>query len=397
LRLAAGSQIALCNATAAALSFGYKLLLERAEGNWAPDPYVARFPKFEPPKVVVSTTWTDLYELYALEARPEPATQKRQRGVLKALFLFLGHDDPTRVTRDDMIRWKEHCLTLKEPVTVRDADIAHPKALFRWAKTNNKVASDPTENLTVRVPKRKKLRPAEYDDDEAKRVLSWTLVPIEGRTSADRAGAIRWVPWICNYTGARVNEITQMRDFDVYRRFSKDGDVIWMMHITPAAGSVKDGEEREVAIHPHLIEQGFLDYVESRKCRCLFYDPSRARGGSAGNPIYKKVGEFLSNWVRVTVGITDPDVDPNHAWRHRFKSVCLAAKIEPEIIDRLDGHAPRTVGETYGSVWPEVSHERISRLPAIHVKAAHDGTQVPGAKDGVGKRPRLKRAARAEA
>jgi hypothetical protein len=31
----------------------------------------------------------------------------------------------------------------------------------------------------------------------------------------ENVAARRWVPWLCAYTGARVNEITQMRSRDV--------------------------------------------------------------------------------------------------------------------------------------------------------------------------------------
>ena len=371
-----------------ALSRAYKQLIKHAHGDYSES--LHQFPAFEP-AAPQTCDWPELYAGYVLEAKPEPATQKRQRGVMKALFAFLGHDDAAKVTEDDMLRWKAHCLTLKAPITVRDADIAHPKALFRWAVQNRKLKHDPTKDIRVRVPKTKRLREREFTNEEAETILSWSLVPVGGRSSVDRAAAIRWIPWICLYTGARVNEITQVRAEDVHQVKVKDSEPIWVIHITPEAGGVKSGFERSVPLHPHLIAQGFLDYVKSRKGRCLFYEPGRGRGGTAGNPIFKKVGEFLGNWVRLTCGITDPNIAPNHAWRHRFRSACMASQIETDIIDRLDGHAPATVGAEYGSLWTAVALERISRLPIFEVKPARAGTQLPGAPQGLGKRPRLKR------
>lgn len=124
------------------------------------------------------------------------------------------------------------------------------------------------------------------------------------------------------------------------------------MFITPEAGSVKDGEARTVALHPHLLEQGFPDAVRG-KVGPLFYDPARYRGGAEGNPQYKKTGEHLAGWVR-ELGVDDPLVAPNHGWRHRFKSQAREVRMSDEIRDVIQGHVPRTEGETYGDVSPVV-------------------------------------------
>lgn len=379
-----------------AMARACKEMIKRSHGNWKEPDY--QFPVIDPASLEPPLTWQKLYEGYVLEARPEPSSQKRQTGVLKALFAFLGHDEPRRVTEDDMIRWKEHCLKQKAAETVRDADIAHPKTLFRWGVENRKLQSDPARNIRVRVPKKTELRDREFTYEEAELVLSWTLVPVAPRISVDRAAAVRWVPWLCHYTGARVNEITPARAQDVYqRRGSRDLDPVWVVNITPDAGSVKPRKAREVAIHPHLIEQEFLEYVKSREGNCLFYEPARHRGGSAGNPLYKKVGEYLGAWVRLTCGVTDPNIGPNHAWRHLFTSACAAADIEDSIVDKIEGHAPATVGRKYGSLWPHVCLERISRLPKFEVAPAREGLQTPGALDGVGSRPRTRRGRRVAA
>lgn len=113
------------------------------------------------------------------------------------------------------------------------------------------------------------------------------------------------MPWLCAYSGVPVGEITQLRRKDIRH----DGGVP-VFRITPEAGTVKTKRFRDVTIHPHLIEMGFLDYVGIRT-GTLFYDPSRGRGGYAANPFSKKVGERLAAWVR-KLGITDVGVDPNH-------------------------------------------------------------------------------------
>jgi len=70
------------------------------------------------------------------------------------------------------------------------------------------------------------------------------------------AAATRWVPWLCAYTGARVGEIVQLRKQDL-----RSVGGVWVLRITPGAGTVKNKEAREVVLHPHLVEQGFPEFV----------------------------------------------------------------------------------------------------------------------------------------
>jgi integrase len=102
------------------------------------------------------------------------------------------------------------------------------------------------------------------------------------------------IMWVCAYSGARVNELTSLYPADV----APDEETeIWCMIIKPSLE--KTAKWRTVPIHSHVVEQGFLDYVERRRRAQLplFYDPSRSRGGKSGNPQFKKVAERVAGWV----------------------------------------------------------------------------------------------------
>jgi integrase len=357
-------------AGATAVAQAYRELAKRAGGDYRPDPDAERFPEFKPRSAAKSTQWQAVYALYRADLKPSPATVKRQSGVLSAFFAHLGHDDLSTVGKDDAEAWVEHRLLAVSSRTVRDADLAHPKALFNWARRKGHIAHRPFEDIKINVSDGPKLREREFELEEAEAILLATLTPAGPRMTVEGAAALRWVPWICCYTGARVNEITQARHQDVRQRKSRNGQRIWCIRITPEAGTVKDQEARWVALHPHIIEQGFLDYVASRSERPLFYDPSRARDGTPANPQYKKVGERLAAWVRHTVGIKDTGVDPNHGWRHLFRSSLLAAEVQEQVIDRIDGHKGKTVGQSYGTAWPEVMLAAVSKIPAYRLDGA---------------------------
>jgi hypothetical protein len=59
----------------------------------------------------------------------------------------------------------------------------------------------------------------------------------------------------------------------------------------------------------------------------------------------------LAEWVRnrlKSVGIDDPEVKPNHAWRETFKQIGHRYGISERILDAIAGHAPINVGRGYG-------------------------------------------------
>jgi hypothetical protein len=149
---------------------------------------------------------------------------------------------------------------------------------------------------------------------------------------------------------------------DVTRR-KIGGEEVWIIAITPEAGPVKSKKAREVPLHPHLVEQGFPEFVASRGPGPLFYDPKRRRGGRDENPQASKVGEKLAEWVR-KLGVDDEGVHPNHGWRHRFNVVARRVRMVPEIRDAIKGHKPRTEGEEYGGdVEWDVMWQEIKLLP----------------------------------
>ncbi len=75
-----------------------------------------------------------------------------------------------------------------------------------------------------------------------------------------------WAPIICAHSGARITEITQLRKQDIRR----DGH-LYVMRITPDAGSVKTGEYRDVPLHPQLVALVLAEYLDGAADGPLFY------------------------------------------------------------------------------------------------------------------------------
>jgi integrase len=295
---------------------------------------------------------------YLIERKPAPSTVKRWTPVFAHFRQWVGHDDATKVTADDVVRWKEGLLRSgMSGRSVREVYLAALKVVFGWATENRKVSVNPVAGISVRVPKAARLRERGFTMLEARTILRASLAGDHGGISDAHLRARRWGPYLCAYTGARVGEIAQLRGCDFIQR-----DGVWAIHITPEAGSTKSGSARLVPLHSHLIEQGVVEMARAFGEGPIFYDRSLGRGGNPAHPHHKKVGERLAKWVR-ELGVDDPHVQPNHGWRHLFKTLARRAGIDPEVRDVLQGHAPRSIGEQYGDWLPDILAEAIERIP----------------------------------
>lgn len=354
------------------------LMVQRAQGDWSPDPLPQTLPAWQEPAAkapkveTVGPTITELFDAYVRERQPKERTSVQWRRYIGRLERFLGHDDASRITKDDMVRFKDHLLTVPSETTgktldantVRNAYLASAKAVFQAAVDNDRLPFNPVAGVKVRAPKKARLRDPSLTDEEARLILSASLSVTYSQPPQPAEYARRWVPWICAYTGARVSEITQLRKCDVVER-----EGVWAIHITPEAGSVKTEEARWVPLHSHLIEQGFVAFVQASREGPLFYVPRKVEKPGQP-PAYKRTGERLAAWVR-EIGVTDPAVQPNHGWRHRFKTVARG-RLDAEARDRIAGHKPRTEGEAYGTWTLRSLAEQVEKLPRYDLPAAQE-------------------------
>ena len=332
-----------------------------AQGDYSDDPKAGRFPKWDAPKL----SFESLVNGWQAERTPRKSTVEEFRAAFEALARFLGHDDASRVTADDMLRWKEHMLTEGRLAakTINEKRLAVAKAVFGWGVRNRKLKANPATGISVKAKAAKQERSKGFTDQEAKTILKAAL-RAEGsdeNISPKHKAARRWVPWLCCYSGARVAEIAQLRGADI-----KQEGGVWFMLLTPEAGSIKSDEYRKVPLHEHLVEMGFLAFVEKEGDGPLFYDPAKRRKDDPRKPPAQTVANKLAAWVR-TSGVADKRVAPNHGWRHRFATECRRHGVSTDAEFALKGHAPGTVGGSYGD-WPlEVLAREVAKLPRVHI------------------------------
>jgi integrase len=320
-----------------------KTLMQRARGDYTPDPRLQTFPEWRgantQPKATKrpSMPFGELFNAWSKERKFAEKTAYSWRKIVGKLTVHLGHEDAAQVTDTDIIAWKDALVASKlRPTTIKNYLIVI-KAFFQWAARNKRIASNPAVDVQYSPKRGPNDGRLSYSDDDAKRILL--------AARKEKEAHKRWVPWLCAFTGARIDEICGAMVSDVRRE-----DKIDYIRIDPAnrekGASVKNlASIRSVPLHPAIIREGFLKYVgKLPKDGPLFPDVKPDRFGKRGGNGQKTIGR----WVRTKVGITDKRKAPNHSWRHRFADECRKVGIPRDMRFALDGHAGTEVGDKYG-------------------------------------------------
>jgi integrase len=346
------------------LLFGAFLVLEqRANGDFTPDETPKKFPVLNVGAAVRGeglSCWA-LFEAWVNSAKRAGSSVRRVRGVFMELEAKYPQTSAGEITPRDAKVWIDSLINdERSAFTVANVWLSASKAVFTWAVGQQLIAANPFAIVKVTKQKRTRERPGKsFTNEEAAIILNACQQIVVLKSPMDRAK--RWVPLLCAYTGARAGEMTQLRGKDVQRL--GEG---YVAHLKPSAGTIKSGQARIVPLHDHLIELGFIAFVQERSSGPLFYTPSIKQ--EALDPLNPKRGpavktrERLGEWVR-KLGVTDPELQPSHAWRHTFLKKARQAGIEKSLRFGITGHVQESVGETYAEPEPDELAKALKRFP----------------------------------
>jgi integrase len=150
------------------------------------------------------------------------------------------------------------------------------KTVFSFGAANNKIAVDPTLGVTYRAKRNPRKKRLGYIDSDARKILL--------AARQEEEPHLRWTPWVCAFTGCRLDEIVSAMARDI----EKVGDIFVLairLDYRDADASLKtEGSDRKIPLHPALIDEGFMGYVaELPKDGLLFPDiPPDRFGRRAG-------------------------------------------------------------------------------------------------------------------
>jgi integrase len=344
-------------------------------GDYSPDTDASRFPDWSAEKPTAHKAKSDVAITQLLAGWWKEAGRNGGRSIstyesyskaVRYFVDFLGHDDAAQVTPRDVVGYKDKRLDDVNPrtgkpisaKTIKDSELSGLKTIFKWGAGQHLIPGNPAEGITVATSKPKLRRSKGFTEDEAVMLLRHCMnyTQTQANEVERLINAKRWVPWVCAYTGARVGEIVQLRKADLINHGEH-----YEILITPEAVTVKDGEYRKVPVHPHLVETGFVDFIRSQADGYLFLK-ANAKGEIRGS--WNSAKNRLREFVRQVV--TDPDVKPNHGWRHRFITVSRECGMSQELRRMITGHTGMGTDEReYGD--PAGLYREICKFPHYKV------------------------------
>lgn len=296
-----------------------------------------------------SASFRDILDGWRAEKQPTEKTIYTWTMVIQQLEEFLGHSEASRLTPDDLIRWKGALLNQGlRTKTIRDSKLAPVRAILQWGVNNRRLTDNPAARVQIDVRTREVEKIRGFTDQEAALILR------NARTETDPVR--RWVPFLCAYSGARLSEICQLRRQDII-----EINGVWCMKFVPEAGSLKNANsERAVPLHPSVMDEGFLHFFSCVRSGPLFAGLPTDRFGSRGGNGTK----LLGRWVR-SLGIDDQRISPSHSWRHRFKTLGRRHGLLPDVVNAITGHHRKIVADAYGEFEIETLSREISKIPPI--------------------------------
>jgi integrase len=290
---------------------------------------------------------------------------KRWAPVFDDLIAFLKHDNVLKMTDQDLRNWRDEKLNTLSAATVGKVYLPAVHAVLNWAVEEGKIKENVAERVKQQVPKKQRSREQGFTTAEAIAILKATLAYVPKDTgvkstteSAGLSAAKKWSSVLCAFSGARIAEITQLRKQD----FRKEGDTT-VMRLRPDAGGIKAGDYRDVPLHAQIIELGFLDFLDAASDGPLFHtttDPTKLKGAA------RTVAGRVSEWLQ-EIKVIPEGLQPNHAWRHRMKTIANEEGIATRVIDAIQGHASKTAGDNYGDVTLKARKAAIDKLPPYNL------------------------------
>lgn len=237
--------------------------------------------------------------------------------------------------------------------TVRNI-FMHLSAMFRVALEDDLVDVHPFDNFKMRKKVQAINEDIPFTDGEISTIFRLPLFHGEPSLYGELA---YWIPIILYYTGARVEEIGQLRRADIVDAF---GVPCIKIHMGEEQSVKTAGSVRYVPIHSHILELGFMDFVNTKEAQ-LFAEKSDVNNKYAYN-----YGRWWGRLIRKH-GIRK-EVKPSHSFRHYFITQCRALDVREDTQNNILGHVPGSVPRRYGSYLIETSRVLIERIPRLELK-----------------------------
>jgi integrase len=318
------------------------------------------------------TSFTALIAEWARKKRiNNPQTKQQRETHFKSLADFLGHDDGAKVTPQNIVKFEKHLATTPDP---RTGKLRHPNTILGYLSSFRGVFTVAVQQILIDTSPMDKVAIGSKIESKRKpySVEQVSLILIRAHAETDDI----FLPLLVQaYTGCRVAEIVDCSTLDF--NFVRNGDperVIpgqWFLFIgednREPGCTIKGHTARYAPLHPEIVKR-LIPYMEKQVAEHghgpLFRHLPKDKNGKRSSYVARKIDEWMDGVIK------DPNLAPNHSFRHYLKSELLAREVPERVSDAITGHKTPGIGRKYEHVPMSKKFDAIDKLPVIPLQAA---------------------------
>lgn len=293
---------------------------------------------------------TSIVDAWAAERKPRDKTVSLHRSLAKDFTAKTGKDTVEEITKKDVLAFKKSLIENGDTPGNIKTKLSRLRTLLSYAEQNEYIEANPAAKVSIQC-ERKTYKTFKLEELDI--IFSQPIFNDGHRPSGGKGEAAYWLPILAALTGARREELGQLRAKDVAELtvVNDFGETYkwWFIRIAEDTGDelvLKNRRSaRLVPVSPMLFQLGFLDYLgflKSRGEKWLFPLLPQAAGQRT-----EKWGQWFSRFLRVECEITDP-LHVFHSFRHTFKDNARDSKIPEGVQRAIMGHAGKGVADEYG-------------------------------------------------
>lgn len=300
-----------------------------------------------------SISLVSLLEKWASERKPALRTIGQMRKVVGRFTAHVGEFSLEDITRRHVVEFKEQLLASGQTPINTDKQLVLLSTLLNYATLNSMIEQNFARGINVGERKNAKAARLPFDQAALKAIFSSPIFTEGLRPGAGAGEAAYWLPILALFTGARVEELCQLRPDDVFEDSYFDENAnerkVWVLRITDEGDGQAlktQGSRRRFPIHAEILKLGFLKFVRSAEGRARIFHELHpdTMGNESGN-----WSKWFGKYLRKVAGVTDKRM-VFHSFRHKFKDVARECEIPEDVSDAITGHSNGNVARRYGGL-----------------------------------------------
>jgi integrase len=322
---------------------------------------------------------TTIVDLWSAERKPKPKTIDAHRSVARWLYQRVGEKAVDQITRRDVLSFKAKLLDEGQTPANIKQKLSRLRTLLQWAADNGYAPSNAAQGVSIKDTQAAKNKRRSFDLPALNAIFSSPVYAQGDRPAQGRGEAAYWLPLLALFTGARMEEIGQLRPSDVvqldFLNPEEGQERGWFIHLVEVDGDdgteLKTAEsERFIPVHGELERLGFIAFAQAAR------DTGRDRlfhqltPGPYGN-LTHKWGQWFGAYLRKTCGVADKRMT-FHSFRHTFTDYIRRPDIPEGIQRQLVGHSSKDIHDDYGSgynLYWLVEAMKLYKVPGLSLSA----------------------------